>query len=170
MVLEATSLKRYLIALSIVKPPIITILSTIYLAIILPLATGLNGLIAYLILLPSVIVSGIALSMYALIIAIPITFYIRMSRPWVIPNTLIPALLAGSGLYIPIYLVPIVIRFIAYTAPIPHECEIIRIVALKGFSPQLFIPITMITILTMVYLSITSPLTYVSDRYVRRGG
>ncbi len=170
MILETTSLKTYLIALALVKPPLLTLLSTMYLAIALPLAGGFEGLTLYLTLLPSLLISSIALGMYALIISILVSFRIRISRPWTISNTLIPALLAGSGLYIPLKLVPLFLRIIAYTAPIPQECEIIRILAFKGLSVEILIPITSMVILMAIYLSINTPMAHLTDLSVRRGG
>ncbi len=170
LILETTSLRTYIASLSVVKPVLVTILSTLYLAVVLPLVGGFKGLILYAVLLPSLIISGIALGLYSMAIGIVLTFYTRISRPWTIPNTLTPALLAGSGLYIPIHLVPIVIRYIAYTAPIPQECEVIRVLATRGFVPELLLPITMITVLIAIYIAITSPLAHIADRGARHGG
>jgi len=170
MILETTSLKTYLIALALVKPPLLTLLSTMYLAIALPLAGGFEGLTLYLTLLPSLLISSTALGMYALIISILVSFRIRISRPWTISNTLIPALLAGSGLYIPLKLVPLFLRIFAYTAPIPQECEIIRILAFKGLSVEILIPITLMVMLMAIYLSINTPMAHLTDLSVRRGG
>ena len=169
-VLESVSLRTYLACQALVKPVVLSITSTLYLAVVLPLIGGLDGLVLYIYILPALIVTGIALGFYGLIIAIPLTFYTKISRPWTITNTLIPALLAGSGLYIPLKFVPIVLRALAYTAPLPHTCEVLRVIALKGFSSQLATPMFLITILLAIYVSIDTWLTNLSDRYVRSSG
>lgn len=170
VVLEATNLRTYLICQALIRPIVLVIASTMYLPIVLFLVSKIKGLTIFVYVFPSLMVSGIALSLYGLLIAIPITFYIEVDRPWIIASLLMPALLAGSGIHIPIRLIPLAIRLIAYTSPLPYECEILRIMLLRGLNSEIILLITIIVIALAVYTSINTWFTMKTDRYSRRIG
>jgi len=169
-VLESTNLRTYLLCQALVKPLILALTSTMYLAILLPLIAGTEGLITYAYVLPTFVVSGIALGLYALVIAIPITFYIQMKRPWIIANLLVPSLLAGSGLYIPMRLAPEILRLIAQTTVLPYECELLRIMLLQGLGPNVIRFLAIITALLAFYTSVDTWLTLTADKHSRNVG
>ncbi len=170
MVLESTSVTTYALATAFVRSLIMGVLSTLYLVAVLPLINGINGLITYATLLPPIIISSIALGLYSVAIAIPLTFYVRLDRPWTVANTLAPALLAGAGLYIPIKLVPIVLRAIAYTAPVPQLCTTVRVVTLLNEPTQLPWLMALVVALATIYSLVTTYLGRFSDSIARRGG
>ncbi len=169
-ILEATSMRSYYLAIALVRTPFMALASTLYLAPTLTLIAGLEGFVTYLLLLVPLILSSFALAFYSLAIALPITFYTNISRPWIVPNTLVPALLAGSGLYIPVTLVPMVLRAIAYTSPVPLLCQALQVVVLYGYPSRMVQIALVITILLTVYLSISQGIAYLSDAKARRGG
>ncbi len=169
-ILETTSIARYTTASTLVRSVITSILSTLYLAPSLALVKGLDGLALYLYMAPALIVSGIAIAFYSLTIGVVLTFYSRISRPWTVTNTLVPALLAGSGLYIPITLVPIALRAFAYTSPVPLANEVAKTIALVGYTPRLALTMLIITALTCLYLSISTTVSLRTDKAIRRGG
>ncbi len=170
VILESTSLTTYVTASAIVRSLMMGLLSTLYLIAVLPLIAGLKGLITYLILLPALLVSSLALGLYSMVLALPLTFYLRIDRPWTVTNTLAPALLAGAGLYIPIKLVPLILKVIAYTAPVPQMCEVVKVIALKGFSQSLLPIMAVITALATAYSAVITYLGKLSDVHARRGG
>ncbi|MEM1525978.1 MAG: hypothetical protein QW775_01820 [Ignisphaera sp.] len=170
MVLEATNLRTYLLCQALIRPVILVIASTMYLPIALFLIAKVKGLIVFAYVFPLLLISGVALGLYSLLIAIPITFYVEIDRPWIIASLLMPALLAGSGIHIPIRLIPLGIKLIAYTSPLPYECEILRIMLLRGLNPDILLPTTVITIALAVYMSINVWFTMKTDRYSRKIG
>lgn len=170
VILETTSLTTYVAASAIVRSLMMGLLSTLYLVAVLPLVAGLKGLITYLILLPAILASSLALGLYSMVLALPLTFYLRIDRPWTVTHILAPALLAGAGLYIPIKLVPLVLKVIAYTSPVPQMCEAIKVIALKGFSQSLLPIMVVITALATAYSAVITYLGKLSDVHARRGG
>ncbi len=170
VILESTSLTTYVVASAIVRSLMIGYLSTLYLIVVLPLVAGLKGLMTYLILLPALLISSLALGLYSMVLALPLTFHLRIDRPWTVTNTLAPALLAGAGLYIPIKLVPLILKVIAYSAPVPQMCEVVKVIALKGFPQELLPVMAVITALATVYSVVITYLGRVSDVRARRGG
>ncbi len=169
-VLESSSLKSYIIVSSIIKSILVGFLSTIYLAITLCIVMGFNGVLLYIVLALPLMVSAIALGLYSTIIAIPITFYIRVDRPWTIANTLVPALLVGSGLYIPLYLVPLIIKLLAYSSPIPELCELMRLLVFTYLSPKVYLFMVLISMLLLLYLLVTHMFMHITELRVKRYG
>ena len=170
VILESTSLITYVAASAIVRSLMMGLLSTLYLVAVLPLVAGVKGLITYLILLPALLISSVALGLYSMVLALPLTFYLRIDRPWTVTNILSPALLAGAGLYIPIKLVPLVLKAIAYTAPVPQMCEVVKVIALKGFPQELLPIMAVVTALATAYSAVITYLGKLSDVRARRGG
>jgi len=170
-ILEAIGLRSYLTAVALVRPLALTILSTLYLAPVLSIVLEpLKGLILYAMLLPGLVLSGIALGGFALAIGVVVAFYTRISRPWIVPNTLVPALLAGSGIYVPLSMVPLVLRVIALASPVPEACELVKLVSLTGASPELASYMAIIAFLYTIYISVSSILSRSSEWRLRRGG
>lgn len=170
VVLEATNLRTYLLCQALIRPMVLVIASTMYLPVALFLTAKVKGLIVFAYVFPSLIVSGIALGLYGLLIAIPVAFYVDIDRPWIIASLLMPALLAGSGIHIPIRLVPLAIKLIAYTSPLPYECEILRVMLLRGLNSDILWLITLISIALAVYMSVNVWFTMKTDRYSRKIG
>lgn len=169
MILETTSITRYGIANAIVRPAIMTPLTTLYLAPILAYLDGLNGLTTFAILEVAFEVTAIALGFYATVIALVLTFYTRISRPWTIANVLAPAILAGAGVYIPVSLVPAVLRLFAYTTPVPESCEIVYLIALRGVPGELIWFMAIASFAMTLYVAVSGLLSKSVDIRVRRG-
>jgi len=168
IILESVSMKNYLIATSIVRPIIMSFASTLYIAIALTLIDGINGFLTYLFLEIAIIISSIVLGLYSMIFAIILVFFSNIRRPWTIANSLAPAVLAGSGLYIPISMVPLILRIFAYTTPLPEVNSIIKMLATIGISNRLFISFIVITILFALYISLIRIMSYRVDIGVRK--
>ncbi len=168
-VLETMSLGSYYAGCVLVKPFFVGVNTTLYLALVLPLVAGVRGLLTYLTLLPIFIACSYALILYSLPIALAITYFARLSRPWVVSNLLTPTLLAGSGLYIPLKLVPWLLRVVAETSPVPETCEALRALILWGSSANLLPLVVSVVCLAVVYTMVTSLLSHVSDQRARVG-
>lgn len=169
MILETTGLVRYSIANAIIRPAIMTPLTTLYLAPILIYLHGLGGLATFAVLEAAFEVTAIALGLYATVIAVPLTFYTRVSRPWTITNVLAPAILAGAGVYIPVNLVPAILRFFAYTTPVPRSCEIVYLIAIKGVPSEFVEFMAISSFAVALYVTLSGLLSKNADIRVRRG-
>ncbi|MDK6029231.1 hypothetical protein QPL79_07625 [Ignisphaera sp. 4213-co] len=169
MILETTGLVKYTIANAIIRPAIMTPLATLFLAPLLLYLNGFSGLVTFALLELVFIATSIALGFYSTIVAIPLTFHTKISRPWTIANTLAPAILAGTGVYIPVNLVPAILRFFAYSTPVPRSCEIVYLISLRGFPSEITLFLVFITFLTSLYLAVSGILSKNADARVRKG-
>ncbi len=168
VILESVSMKNYLIATSIVRPIIMSFASTLYIAIALTAIDGVNGLLTYLFLEIAIIISSITLGLYSMIFAIILVFFSNIRRPWTVSNSLAPAILAGSGLYIPISMVPNILRIFSYTTPLPEINIIVKALATIGISSRLLTSFIIITILFVLYISLIRVMSHHVDIGVRR--
>ncbi len=168
-ILLGVDLGSYVVAVAMVRSIMMGFFSTLYLPIALTAVLGMKGIITYLVLTPALLASSIALGLYATAIALPIAFYANISRPWTVTSLLIPALLAGAGLYIPAYMVPAVLRAIAFTSPVPELCDAIRIIILKGFSPQLITISSIVAALLAAYIAFVGASARACGSKVKRG-
>lgn len=169
IILESTSIPVYVSATSVIRPLIMTFLSTLYLVPALSILLGSTGLSLYLQLLAALTLSSLVLGVLSGIIGVLIVFYTNVKRPWSVSNTIVPILLSGAGVYIPLQLVPLVLRAIASATPIPYTVELIQLVVLKGFPPEVYTPLTVISMLFTAYYLVAVSINKTVDTRVRRG-
>jgi len=169
-VLVSVDLGSYVTAVAIVRSVLLGFFSTIYLPIALVAVLGLEGLRAYAFLALPLLASSIALGLYATSIALPVAFFVNISRPWTLSSVLVPAILAGAGLYIPAYMVPAILRAIALTTPVPELCEALRILILKGLSGSIATIASIICGLLAAYVAIVAASARACGKKVARGG
>ncbi len=167
MIAQSVDLYLYYMAYALVSGIISSIVSTIYLIPTLLIVSNLSGLFTYLILLPIFIITGIALAYYTLIISLPVALILNVKRPWIISQVFVPAIIAGTGIFIPINFVPIFIRILAYTTPLPEICIILQNLLLKNTIVKSMIII--FVILLTLYISTSVVVSLKSDKYIRRG-
>ncbi len=168
-VLLGTSLTRYYLTYSIVSSIVIAPVSTAYLVPLMILIEGVNGLVTYMYLLPMFLISCIALMLYASIIMVPVSYLTKFQKLWIIPSLLVPMLLAGSGVFIPLAVVPIFLRILAYTSPLPETCEILQEVLLNVPS-KAALPIVLLAIMFTLYLVVSSGVVRLTESRSRKQG
>ncbi len=167
IITQCTSLSKYYAAYALVAGTVSILVSTVYVPICLACLSGLKGILTYLYVLPIYIICGISLAYYTLCLSIPMAYIMRTRRHWVMSQTLVPALIAGSGIFIPVNLVPIFLRIIAYTSPLPEICTVLQKILLKN---SIMVPmIILFTILMSIYVFISLTLAYKAESIVRRG-
>lgn len=168
-ILLTTGMGRYVLATAIVRPLFISVLSTFYMLISLVLLHGLSGLALYVTLLPSLMISSIGMGFFAAAVAVLMYYYGGVKRPWIVTNLFVPAVISGSGVFIPIKLVPWYLRFIAQLTPIPYTAEAVRIyVITRGFEVFWWL-LQVVAVFYSVYYVLLFSVTKISDRKVRRG-
>jgi ABC-2 type transport system permease protein len=169
MILEASSIARYAILNAILRPLIMALFSTTYLAPLLLFISGYKGLLEFLIIELALILSAVALGLYASIFATLLIFFTSTSRPWTIVSVLTSAILAGTGIYIPTELVPLVLRLIAFTTPVPQTCRALFAIAFKGFSQVLVAFGSVLAFSIVLYLGVSGALLKYAEFKVRKG-
>lgn len=169
MILEATSLVKYIALNAILRPLLMTPLATVYMAPLLLYLNGIDGFTEFLIVEAILVLTSVVLGLYATIFAIPLTFHTSVSRPWTIANILAPAILAGTGIYIPVELVPLALRLIALTTPVPETCKVLYVIASKGFSQVLLTFGAVLAFFTTLYIAFSGLLSKSAEVRVRRG-
>ena len=169
MILESTDLKKYIAVNAILRPAIMTLMLTLYLAPMLVVIHGLEGLEMFLITEAALLASAISLGVFATLFAVPLTFYTRISRPWTVSNIVAPAILAGAGIYVPLELVPLALRLFASLTPVPYTSRALYAIALKGFPQELKSFAVVLVILTALYITISGLLSKYAEARVRRG-
>lgn len=166
--LECTSLKEYLLANALVRAPIMTFCITLYLIPITILLSGINGLLTYVYVEIILQLTSITLSLYSTIIATLLVFYTGISRPWTVINLVPPAILAGSGIYLQGYTIPLVLRVFALTTPVPQVSELLKLIAL-GFSLRDLVDVLAISSsLLTLYLTLVGFMGVRVDAKVRK--
>jgi ABC-2 type transport system permease protein len=169
MILEATRFAKYIIINAVLRPLIMTPLVTAYMAPLLLYLNGVEGLLEFLIVEAILMLTSVALGLYSTIFAVPLIFHTNVSRPWTITSVLTPAILAGAGTYIPIELVPQVLRLVALTTPVPETCKALYTVASKGFPQALSTFGAILTFSTVLYIAVSGLLSKRAEVKVRRG-
>ncbi len=168
-ILLSVDLGSYATAVAIVRSATLCILTTLYLPIALVATLGVKGLAIYLAMLGALEVSSVALGCFATLIALPIAFFTNVSRPWAIGSILVPAILAGAGLYVPLSFVPAVLRAIASITPVPELCTLIRVLVVWGWRPEVLISAALMCALLAIYLAASTYLSRACGHRVRRG-
>ena len=153
LVLECLDLPSYLVGVALVRSTFLSIASTLYLLPTYLAVEGLSGLGIYAAVLVTIVLSGIALGFYTLALTITIVRLVDVSRPWTLSNLLVPLLLAGSGMYVPVTLVPLALRLFAYTSPLPELCKALRSIVLHRAGLTALLSTTIL--LTLLYVVIT---------------
>ena len=168
LILGSTTLKYYLLANAFVRSSLMTLGITIYLLPVLIYALSFYGLLVFLIVELSLQISAIILGLYITLVASLITFYTNISRPWVVANILPPLILSGSGIYIPTYVVPLILRVFAYITPIPYVSRVLQTVAICLSLPEILTFLTVAVILLTSYLVVTTVFSSKLEFRVRR--
>lgn len=167
IIAQSTYLYLYYMAFGLVYGAVSGIVSTLYILILLLMTLGIYGAYIYLILIPIYVITGIALSYYTITITLPLTYIVKMRRYWTISQVLVPILIAGAGVFIPVNLVPLFMRVIAYTSPLPEVCMILQQMFLKiSQSPTMLL---MLMLIFMIYVGLATYISYKTERLVRRG-
>jgi ABC-2 type transport system permease protein len=168
LILESTTLKYYLLANAFVRSSLMTLGITAYLLPVLTYVLSSYGILVFLIVELSLQISAMILGLYTTLVASLITFYTNVSRPWVIANLLPPLILSGSGIYIPTYVVPLILRVFAYVTPVPYVSKVLQVVATCLSLPEVLTFLTIATILLTSYLLITTVFSTRLEFRVRR--
>jgi len=168
MVLMSTSVTTYFAAVAVVRPVILTLASTLYLLPPLAMIDGVDGLAIYVQCLAALLVSGIALGIYTTAISLPIAFFTRVSRPWILANLLVPAILAGTGIYIPVSMVPAILRLIASSSPSIEMCRTLQIIAIYSSLGRALHELGLIAALLAIYVAIACGVGHVCDVGARK--
>ncbi len=167
LIAQSTYLYLYYMAFGLVYGLFSGIVSTLYILILLLMTIGIYGAYVYLILLPIYVITGIALSYYTILITLPLTYIVKMRRYWTISQVLVPILIAGAGVFIPVNLVPLFIRVISYTSPLPEVCMILQQMFLKiSQSPTMFM---ILVLIFMIYVGLATYISYKTEKLVRSG-
>jgi len=167
-ILMSTSVTTYFAAVAVVRPLILTLASTLYLLPPLAMVEGLHGLVIYVQCLAALLISGIALGLYTTALSLPIAFFTGVSRPWILANLLVPAILAGTGIYIPITMVPTVLRLLALTSPSIEMCRTLQIVAVYSSLSRAVDALGAIAALLAIYVAIACGVGKACDVGARR--
>ncbi|NPA23097.1 MAG: hypothetical protein GXO23_02200 [Crenarchaeota archaeon] len=167
LIAQSTYLYLYYMTYALIYGLLSGIVSTLYVLVLLVVGLGAYGAYVYLMLLPAYIVTGIALSYYTLVVTLPLTYIVKMRRYWAISQVLVPVLIAGSGIFIPVSLVPLFLRVISYTSPLPEVCTILQEMFFKAIqSPIIFL---MFTAVFVIYIALSTYISYKTEKLVRRG-
>ncbi len=167
LIAQSTYLYLYYMIYALIYGLLSGLVSTLYVLILLVMTLGVYGAYIYLMLIPVYIVTGIALSYYTLIVTLPLTYIVKMRRYWTISQVLVPVLIAGSGVFIPVSLVPLFLRVISYTSPLPEICTILQEMLLKAIqTPTIFVIFVAIFV---AYIALSAYVSYKTEKLVRRG-
>jgi len=169
IILETVSVSTYVLATSFMRPLIMTVLSTLYLIPALSILLGPAGLYLYFQLLIALTLSSLVLGVLSGIIGILIVFYTNVKRPWSVSSTIVPIMLSGAGVYIPIHLVPLILKTISSITPVPYTVELIQLIVLKGFSLEVSTPLVIIAMLFTAYYLTAFGISKNVDVRVRKG-
>lgn len=168
-ILLTVGIKRYLVVTSITRPVILVVYSTIYVPLSLTILQGLSGLKLYLMLIPLMAISAVCVGFLSTAIAVFMYHYGGVKRPWVVSGLLVPILISGSGVFIPVELTPWYLRLIAQVTPSPYAAETIRLLVLaRGFEVYKWF-LAVVTVLFTMYSSLTVYASKVSDKKFRTG-
>ncbi len=167
-ILETTTIRRYLLANALVRPILMTFFVTMYLIPALTAVLGLHGLVVYIYIELALQLTSMVLGLYAALFAMLITFYTNISRPWSIANSIPPAILAGSGIYLQAYSIPPILRLFAQTTPVPQAVELIQVIALGMSAPNITHFLAVTAVLLSTYLTLTGFMGVKTDIKVRK--
>jgi ABC-2 type transport system permease protein len=168
IILETVSVSAYVLATSFMRPLIMTVLSTLYLIPALSILLGPAGLYLYFQLLTALTLSSLVLGVLSGITGILIVFYTNVKRPWSVSSTIVPIMLSGAGVYIPIHLVPLILKTISSITPVPYTVELIQLIVLKGFSLEVSTPLVIIAMLFTAYYLTAFGISKNADVRVRK--
>lgn len=167
IILEATDLKTYILVNAVTRPVLLTALSTLYLIPALTILKGFEGFILFLVVEAALIISAVLLGLYTSIFSIPVVFYFKVTRSWIVGNILAPLILAGSGVYIPLSIVPWILRYIAHTTIIPETSRLLYSMFLN-LSTEVSWFISVSVILFTLYCILTSSMSKIADVKVKK--
>lgn len=170
-VIMATTIRRYATATAIVRSLTMTSMSTPYLLVAFTFLRGLEGLTLYALIMVPLLLSAVCLGLLSVSIALVSYYYAGVRRPWAITGLLTPAILAGSGVFVPLELVPRYLRFLAQATPVPYTAEAVRSVvfATAGLLEHLKPYMPVVVAFYTAYYVLTFSVTRVSERKVRSG-
>ena len=167
IILEATDLKTYILVNAVTRPVLLTALSTLYLIPALTILKGFEGFILFLVVEAALIISAVLLGLYTSIFSIPVVFYFKVTRSWIVGNILAPLILAGSGVYMPLSIVPWILRYIAHTTIIPETSRLLYSMFLN-LSTEVSWFISVSVILFTLYCILTSSMSKIADVKVKK--
>lgn len=167
-ILEVTTIRGYLLANALVRPTLMTFFVTMYLIPTLTAVLGVHGLVVYVYIELALQLTSIVLGLYAALFAVLITFYTNISRPWSIANSIPPAILAGSGIYVQSYSIPFILKLFAQTTPVPQVVELIQVIALGMSVPNVVHFLAVVAALLSLYLTLTGFMGIKADIKVRK--
>jgi hypothetical protein len=168
-ILASTSIAKYVVALSMVKPLTVTLVLMAYLLIVLVVFQGVLGLVTCFLLLPPLLLSAFCLGFLSAITITALHYYAGIKRPWVVSGIIVPVILAGSGVFMSFELVPWYLRLIAQVTPVPYAVAAARMLIIaKGIEHfKTYMPI--LAVLYTVYYVLAYSSVKVSERRVKRG-
>jgi len=166
-VMEASSLADFLFYNALGRSSLLCFFATLYLLALLPLMKGLEGLFLYLAVLALLLPASIALGLLSSILALATITLTPVRRPWAIANLIPPILLASVGLYIPVELVPFLLRLVAYITPLPFVVEALQALLLFVGQPIILGYLTTLLVVYTLYLTVPIVLLRRAERWVR---
>ncbi len=168
-VLKYTTLSRYVLA-ELAVAPLQAVISTIYLVpATIPLIGVVKSVMLYLMYLPIAVVAMSVLMIYGYTIGLLIVRLLRTSEVWIVSNWLLPLILLASGIYIPLSLIPAMLRYFAYTTPVPYIMEIAKLILVfRSLSTQ--VPIVLLTFVATIYVIATMYLARSCEYVLKREG
>lgn len=169
-VLVTVGIRRYILATAFTRPLFITVLSTLYVLVSFTLLQGFSGVLLYVILLPILVVSAIVMGLFSTPVAVFMYYYGGVRRPWIVTNLLVPAVISGAGIFVPVELVPWYLRLVSQVTPIPQVAEAIRLVTvIRSF--EVFRELAVVvTVFYAIYCTLVLFTARVSDIKIRQGG
>lgn len=170
-VLLATTITRYAVATATVRPVIMAVFTTLYMLVAFVAFEGLAGFSTYSLTLIPLLLSSICLGFLSASVATVSYYYLGIKRPWAITGLLTPAILAGSGVFMPLKLVPWYLRLIAQATPVPYTTEALRliVIAVPSFIEHFKLYAPVIAAFYAAYYALAFSATKVSERKVKSG-
>lgn len=168
-ILITVGVKRYVLATAFTRPIFIAVLSTLYVLVSFTLLQGFNGILLYALLLPIFVASSIIMGLFSTSIAVLMYYYGGVRRPWIVTNLLVPAVVSGAGVFIPVELVPWYLRLVSQVTPIPQVAEAIRLITITR-SFEVFRELAVvISVFYAIYCTLVLFTARVSDVKIRQG-
>ncbi len=168
-----SSVKSRVLYLLAVPVPHMTFSSLLFTATVAPALVLLKGVVHGVKLLFAIAVAAlgaIAFAGFSMIIA---GIVLALRESWSFLSMLRPLIMLVSGIYYPAYLMPLVLRAIAYTIPLTYTVDVIRLsVALETPESRIFLTaIAALIVMTLVYTPLgASVYSKLERRFLEEGG
>ncbi|MGC9121616.1 MAG: hypothetical protein ACP5HP_01600 [Thermogladius sp.] len=168
LIFEATGLTHYIVVNAVVRSIVNTLLSSIYLLPVLGALKGASGLITYLVVVMILVPAGVTLGLLASIVGLSVIYFVDVRRPWSIAQLLPPVILASSGVYIPVRMIPLALRVVGYITPVPFVVEALQWITLLFNESRISQYLLFLTAIYTLYVTVSVLTINSVDRVVRK--